>query len=113
MPLSTEELTATTPRCDCSSPRSASPSPGAGPSSGSDDIPALADGESWLKIEEEFRAWSFHVYYRRVYRREYDVELRFLKALQASCRPIRDKQAVLVWYRTRKDKPELDDDEET
>jgi hypothetical protein len=52
----------------------------------------------WAKIEAEFRVWSFHIYYRRSFKDEHDLVVRFIKALKASCQPIRDRQAVLDWY---------------
>ncbi len=71
---------------------SASPSSDAG-------IPATA--KAWQKIEARFRLWSFHIYYDRSYATEIDPTLRFVKALIASTQPIRDRNAVLQWYRER------------
>ena len=62
------------------------------------------DKKTWERIEADFRAWSFHVFYRRTYRNEQDPVLRFLKALKASCRPLRDPELVWAWYRKRKEK---------
>lgn len=56
---------------------------------------------SWRYIEAEFRVWSFHVYYHRTFKNEHDHELRFAKALLASCKPIRDRKPVIEWWRTR------------
>jgi len=55
-------------------------------------------GESWKQIEEAFRVWSFGIYYRRTFAAEQDPFMRFAKALMASTRPIRDRQAVMRWY---------------
>ena len=53
---------------------------------------------SWREIEADFRLWSFHVFYRKTYAGEPDSEMRFAKALVASCQPIRDRQRVYDWY---------------
>jgi|GEM_PF-1584138 len=58
-------------------------------------------GELWKKIESKFRLWSFHIYYDRSYATEIDPTLRFVKALIASTQPIRDRNAVMQWYRQR------------
>ena len=58
--------------------------------------------EAWQKIETKFRLWSFHIYYDRSYATEIDPTLRFVKALIASTQPIRDRNAVLQWYRERR-----------
>ena len=52
----------------------------------------------WRKIEGRFRLWSFRVYYDKSFAAETDSTLRFVKALVASCQPIRDRQAVIDWY---------------
>ena len=57
--------------------------------------------KAWQKIEAKFRLWSFHIYYDRSYATEIDPTLRFVKALIASTQPIRDRNAVLQWYRER------------
>ena len=62
------------------------------------EIPGGLTERQWAKIEAEFRAWSFHVYYRRSFKDERNHIVRFIKALRASCQPIRDRQAVLDWY---------------
>ena len=62
------------------------------------EIPGGMTERNWPKIEAEFRAWSFHVYYKRSFRDERDHVVRFIKALKASCQPIRDRQAVIDWY---------------
>ena len=66
-------------------------------STGALQVPA----EAWQKIEAKFRLWSFHIYYDRSYATEIDPTLRFVKALIASTQPIRDRNAVLQWYRER------------
>jgi hypothetical protein len=55
--------------------------------------------ETWRQIEGSFRLWSFHVYYEKSFAEETDVTVRFVKALLASCRPIRDRNAVIQWHR--------------
>jgi len=52
----------------------------------------------WRKIDGKFRLWSFHVYYDKSFADETDSTLRFVKALVASCQPIRDRQAVIDWH---------------
>jgi len=58
-------------------------------------------GAAWKKIEAKFRLWSFHIYYDRSYATEINPTLRFVKALIASTQPIRDRNAVIQWYRQR------------
>ena len=95
MRSNTEELTKTTARSSGSSPRNENPSPEEEPSCESQQL----DGEmSYEEIEQEFRVWSFHVYYKRSFKTVRDHEMRFVKALLASCRPIRDPRAVIDWY---------------
>lgn len=48
--------------------------------------------------------WSFHLYYDKCFAEERDEVLRFIKALMASSRPIRDKNAYKTWLRWRKKK---------
>ncbi len=72
----------------------------------SPETPVNVSEKEWGKIESEFRVWSFHIYYRRSFKNEHDLILRFLKALKASTQPIRDMQAVLDWYHQRKQKRE-------
>ena len=62
------------------------------------EIPGDLSERKWAEIESEFRAWSFHVYYRRSFKDERNHIVRFIKALRASCQPIRDRQAVIDWY---------------
>ena len=54
------------------------------------------------KIENRFRVWSFHVYYARAFKLERDHVARFVKALLASARPMRNPELVLEWYRNRR-----------
>ena len=61
------------------------------------------DKRQWKKIEDDFRMWSFHVYYKRVFKNEHDPVVRFIKALKASVQPIRDRALVMEWYRWRKE----------
>ena len=58
--------------------------------------------DEWEKIEAKFRTWSFGVYYNRTFADERESHRRFVKALLASARPIRDRQAVLDWYQQRR-----------
>ena len=60
------------------------------------------DIEDWDRIEDAFRLHAFNVYYRRTFAEERDSLKRFVKALVASAQPIRDRQAVLAWYRQRR-----------
>ena len=53
----------------------------------------------WDEIEERFRLWSFYVYYRKTFAGEVYPLKRFVKALLASARPIRDRQLVIEWHR--------------
>lgn len=69
-------------------------------------LPLNVTQKQWDKIEADFRAWSFRVYYKRTFKNEHEPIVRFLKALKASTQPIRDRQAVLDWYQQRKRKRE-------
>jgi hypothetical protein len=60
---------------------------------------ALITKRSWAKIEDRFRLWSFHIYYQKSFADEMDATVRFARALIASSQPIRDRQAVIDWYR--------------
>ena len=51
------------------------------------------------KVEERFRLWAFHILYRRTYRDETDLLLRFVKALTASAQPIADPAMLETWRR--------------
>jgi hypothetical protein len=62
----------------------------------------------WRKIEGTFRLWSFRVYYDKSFATEMDSTLRFVKALVASCQPIRDRQAVIDWYSNRRHRKHVD-----
>ena len=57
--------------------------------------------EEWDEIEATFRLWSFGVYYKRTFADEREPHMRFVKALLASTRPIRDREAVIRWYQQR------------
>jgi hypothetical protein len=57
--------------------------------------------DPWEKIEDRFRMWSFQVYYRKSLAEEHDLRQRFIKALRASCQPIRNRELVYEWYRKR------------
>ena len=70
------------------------------------------DEAQWEKIESAFRLWSFRIYYRRSFKEERDLTLRFLKALVASSKPIRDRQAVIDWYERGCKAPDEDDTED-
>ena len=74
------------------------------------EIPGGLTERKWAKIEAEFRVWSFHIFYKRSFRNERDHVVQFIKALRASCQPIRDRQAVIDWYEKGVRK---DDDEES
>jgi len=63
--------------------------------------------ERWRRIEDEFRFWSFGVYYGRTFDDERDGLKRFVKALLASARPILDREAVVDWYRGRRGRATL------
>jgi hypothetical protein len=52
----------------------------------------------------EFRLWTFHVAYERIYRAERDRTLRFAKALLYSLREPRFPLAVEKWYAERNSK---------
>ena len=67
------------------------------------EIPGSLTAEQWAEIEARFRAWAFRCYYRRTFKNEHEPILRFLKAMAASNQPIRDREAVLEWYRQRKE----------
>lgn len=68
------------------------------------------------RVEDRFRFWSFRLYYRRCFASEPNRQSRFLKALMASCRPIRDRRLLCEWYRQqqrryrRAEVPGLEDD---
>ena len=51
------------------------------------------------QAEGSFRIMAFQVYYHRCYADTRPAELRFVKALIASARPIPDPAAVLEWYK--------------
>jgi hypothetical protein len=70
-------------------------------------------GELWRKAEAAFRVWSFHIYYNKSFAEEPDLTFRFVKALLASCRPLRDRQAVLDWYEKRMQRHKQNADLET
>lgn len=57
--------------------------------------------ENWSEIEQQFRVWSFRLYYEKCFASELDNTLRFAKALIASCRPIRNRELVYAWHRDR------------
>ena len=60
---------------------------------------ALREGDSWEKIENHFRIWSFRVYYNKCYATQRDMTWRFVSALATSCKPIRDRRLVYAWHR--------------
>jgi len=64
------------------------------------------------KAEGRFRLWAFHQYYEKSFADVKDQTIRFGKALEASCLPIRDKSLVLDWAKARRatDEPDLDED---
>ena len=64
--------------------------------------------QDWREIESKFRLWSFHVYYEKSFAAETSSTLRFVKALVASCQPIRDRQAVIDWYSKRRRRKHAD-----
>jgi hypothetical protein len=65
-------------------------------------IEATMNNIEWMKIEADFRFWSFHEYYNRIFKSQVDPEQRFLQALLASLEPIRDREAVITWHRYHK-----------
>lgn len=58
--------------------------------------------EQLTQIEDQFRTWSFGIYYKRAFREEPDLLKRFVKALLASARPIGDRQMMIDWYLGRR-----------
>jgi len=52
----------------------------------------------WAEVETKLRQWAFQVYFRKSFKREPNPELRFIKALKASMRPIRNWTLALWWY---------------
>jgi len=60
--------------------------------------------DDWDAIEARFRVWSFGVLYQRTFAEERDPNVRFVKALLASTRPIRDRDRVIEWHRKRRRK---------
>jgi hypothetical protein len=50
------------------------------------------------EIVAEFRLYSFHVYYDKMFAAERNTTLRFAKALVASTAPIRDTKLVMQWW---------------
>ena len=58
--------------------------------------------EQLTQIEDQFRTWSFGIYYKRAFREEPDLLKRFVKALLASARPIGDRQMMIDWYLERR-----------
>ena len=52
----------------------------------------------WEEAEAKLRQWAFGVYFRKSFKRERNAELRFLKAMAASMRPIRSWALALWWY---------------
>ena len=52
----------------------------------------------WEYIEDAFCVWAMRIYYYRTYSGEPHPLLRFVKAIVASARPIRDRQEVVDWY---------------
>ncbi|MFW6061188.1 MAG: hypothetical protein ACOC93_00110 [Planctomycetota bacterium] len=65
----------------------------------------IAEAVSWEQMEAEFRFWSFGIYYRRTFAGEADLCRRFILAVLASARPIRDRDAVRAWYWSHRRKP--------
>ena len=63
--------------------------------------------ERWRRIEDEFRFWSFGVYYSSTFDEERDSLKRFVKALVASARPILDRDAVVHWHQNRRGRAAL------
>jgi len=56
-------------------------------------------------MEERFRVWAFHIFYRRSFSGEVDRFLRFGKALEASSRAILRPEMVEEWDRQYGGKP--------
>jgi hypothetical protein len=52
--------------------------------------------------EEEFRNWAFHYFFRKTFQDVHDPAVRFGKALEASARPIKNRNLMFKWLRTRK-----------
>lgn len=53
-----------------------------------------------MGLEDQFRVWAFHIYYSRSFRSERDLLLRFVKALEASARPILKPERLAEWARS-------------
>lgn len=51
------------------------------------------------EMEDRFRVWAFHIFYRRAFRGEKDLFRRFGKALEASSRAILRPELVEEWDR--------------
>jgi len=52
----------------------------------------------WNEVEARLRVWAFYVYHHKTFKGEKDSVLRFVKALLASTRPIRNRRLVWWWY---------------
>ena len=84
-----------------SSPRCATPSREARSSwlYEDEELTELELGEElWNEVEAKLREWAFYVYHHKTFRRERDPVWRFVKALLASTRPIRNRRLVWWWY---------------
>ncbi len=54
------------------------------------------------EVEEKLRLRAFHAFYR-AFDGELDLTIRFGKAIIASAGPIRDREALMEWYRQHGD----------
>ena len=61
-------------------------------------IPEGVTAEQWDRMQEKFGYYAFRVYYLKTFAGENDNDVRFVKALLASARPIRDSSLVVQWY---------------
>lgn len=59
----------------------------------------LIDDEIFKSVENEFRLWSFHLYYDMSFVTIPDLTVRFCKALLASAQPV-SKQKIIQWKST-------------
>jgi len=51
------------------------------------------------EVEDKLRLRAFHVFYDRGFADEHDLTVRFAKAIIASAGPVRDREALMEWYR--------------
>ena len=54
------------------------------------------------QVEDEFRVWAFHLFYRRTFADDRDHVRRFMRAIVASAQPIERPELVAEWRKLRK-----------